>query len=146
MGQDAAIEVEWNFRQHYRNPLPNPTWHRASGVPIQPGYLSVKALAAPCYYISGLPAIWRINQRIKNEGFQLAATGTLRKLAGRTEIKSLIGDPQPIGLSASKLPFSMKSDDIQTIDFFATFAGWILGFSWPNRYRLFNRCLIFPQV
>jgi len=39
----------------------------------------------------------------------------------------LFGDPQPIGLSASKLPFSMKSGHIQTIDFF------------PAR-------LIFPQV
>jgi len=58
----------------------------------------------------------------------------------------LFGDPQPIGLSASKLPFSMKSGHIQTIDFFPAFAGSILRFSRPNRYKLFDARLIFPQV
>ena len=35
------------------------------------------------WLVWGVRTDWKTNQRIKNEGFQLAATGTLRKLAGR---------------------------------------------------------------
>ena len=57
-----------------------------------------------------------------------------------------LGDPQPLGLSASKLPFSMKSNHIQTIVFFAAFAAWILRFIWPNPHKLRDAGLISPQV